>query len=339
MEGGDAEARPSSSTAVPILQLKKKYICVGCGKEDPELVEAMREGDMVCSACGAACPDRIIDEHSEWRTFANDDGGVDHNRVGAANNPLLQGGGLSTTIGKGAGSEQLQKLQSRNVSSQDKRMLDAIKSISKMADMIDLPQTARDRAAEIYFQVQKAGCCKGRPHEAVVATVIHIACRMENFARTFKEVCALTTLEKKDIGRCYRLVEQTLKRTGYLSDAAVGAFKAEDILPRWCSQLGIPEKQQRSLVRAADDLTRRAIDHGCVRGRGPATVATGALYMLAHLAGIKCPARELGEMAGLSESTVRQVYGDIWQPRMELVPDYFCPNRDSVDRLPKSLSL
>lgn len=47
---------------------------------------------------------RIIDVGSEWRTFANDKESTDMTRVGAAEDPTMDGNDLSTTIGRATGS-------------------------------------------------------------------------------------------------------------------------------------------------------------------------------------------------------------------------------------------
>lgn len=44
--------------------------------------------------------DRVIDVGSEWRTFTNEKATKDPSRVGDAQNPLLNGGDLTTMIGK-----------------------------------------------------------------------------------------------------------------------------------------------------------------------------------------------------------------------------------------------
>ena len=46
---------------------------------------------------------RVIDVGSEWRTFSNEKAVSDPSRVGAAENPLLNGSDLSTIIGKPSG--------------------------------------------------------------------------------------------------------------------------------------------------------------------------------------------------------------------------------------------
>jgi transcription initiation factor TFIIB len=54
---------------------------------------------MICQECGLVVGDRVIDVGSEWRTFSNDKSSADRSRVGAAENPLLDGGELTTYIG------------------------------------------------------------------------------------------------------------------------------------------------------------------------------------------------------------------------------------------------
>lgn len=44
--------------------------------------------------------DRVIDVGSEWRTFSNEKALKDPSRVGDAQNPLLNGGDLTTMISK-----------------------------------------------------------------------------------------------------------------------------------------------------------------------------------------------------------------------------------------------
>lgn len=51
-----------------------------------------------CTVCLSG--DRVIDVGSEWRTFSNEKALKDPSRVGDAQNPLLNGGDLTTMISK-----------------------------------------------------------------------------------------------------------------------------------------------------------------------------------------------------------------------------------------------
>lgn len=71
-----------------------KYFCKDCRDPVPNIIEDYSNGDVVCATCGLVLGPRIIDTRSEWRTFANDDGGGDDpSRVGAF--LLLDAAGMS----------------------------------------------------------------------------------------------------------------------------------------------------------------------------------------------------------------------------------------------------
>ncbi len=116
------------------------------------LIEDYRAGDMICSECGLVVGDRVIDVGSEWRTFSNEKGGEDRSRVGGPENSLLGGSDLSTMIGPSRGAASLDGSGNplynnrRSVSSSDRTLMNAFRTISNMCDRINLPKTISDRA-------------------------------------------------------------------------------------------------------------------------------------------------------------------------------------------------
>jgi len=96
----------------------------------------------------------LIDERSEWRTFTDSDKtGADPNRVGGPTNKLLEGGGLSTVIGKtqgdGGASYALGRLNART-NYQDRVLINAFTEISTMCRKLNLVEKIKDRACELY---------------------------------------------------------------------------------------------------------------------------------------------------------------------------------------------
>lgn len=114
---------------------------------DATLVEDYRAGDMICSACGLVVGDRVVDVGSEWRTFSNEKANSDPSRVGASENPLLNGSDLSTFIARegnqlsaeeGGGTKYHNR---KTISSSDRALMTAFRDIANMADRISLPRT------------------------------------------------------------------------------------------------------------------------------------------------------------------------------------------------------
>lgn len=110
--------------------------CTDC-KKNTEVVFDHAAGDTVCSECGLVLEARSIDETSEWRTFADESGDHDPNRVGGPVNPLLGDAALSTVISRGANGSNadptLTRLQNRG-GDPDRAIVLAFKTISMMAD-------------------------------------------------------------------------------------------------------------------------------------------------------------------------------------------------------------
>lgn len=211
-------------------------ICCYAHPEAP-LIEDYRAGDQICSECGLVVGDRVIDVGSEWRTFSNEKAGNDPSRVGGPENPLLNGSDLSTMIGPGRGDASfdsfgVSKYQNRRtMSSSDRALINAFREINSMADRINLPKTIVDRANNLFKQVHDGKNLKGRANDAIASACLYIACRQEGVPRTFKEICAVSKISKKEIGRCFKLILKAL-------ETSVDLITTGDFMSRFCSNLG-----------------------------------------------------------------------------------------------------
>ncbi|MBZ3891675.1 Kynurenine--oxoglutarate transaminase 3 [Sciurus carolinensis] len=296
---------------------------------DAILVEDYRAGDMICPECGLVVGDRVIDVGSEWRTFSNDKATKDPSRVGDSQNPLLSDGDLSTMIGKGTGAASFDEFGNskyqnrRTMSSSDRAMMNAFKEITTMADRINLPRNIVDRTNNLFKQVYEQKSLKGRANDAIASACLYIACRQEGVPRTFKEICAVSRISKKEIGRCFKLILKAL-------ETSVDLITTGDFMSRFCSNLCLPKQVQM----AATHIARKAVELDLVPGRSPISVAAAAIYMASQASAEKRTQKEIGDIAGVADVTIRQSYRLIY-PR---APDLFPPDfkfDTPVDKLPQ----
>lgn len=296
---------------------------------DAVLIEDYRAGDMICSECGLVVGDRVIDVGSEWRTFSNEKAGVDPSRVGGPENPLLSGGDLSTMIGPGTGSASFDAFGSskyqnrRTMSSSDRALITAFREISSMADRINLPKTIVDRANNLFKQVHDGKSLKGRSNDAKAAACLYIACRQEGVPRTFKEICAVSRVSKKEIGKCFKL---TLKALA----TSVDVITTGDFMSRFCANLDLPNIVQR----AATHIARKAVEMDIVPGRSPISVAAAAIYMASQASEQKKTHKEIGDIAGVADVTIRQSYKLMISHASKLFPEDF-KFITTIDQLPQ----
>ncbi len=255
---------------------------------------------------------------SEWRTFSNDKANADPSRVGAAENPLLSGGDLSTIIGKpsgsaGFGDDGMAKYQNRKqVSSSDRALISAFREISHMSDRINLPRTILDRTNGLFKQVHEQRSLRGRSNDAIAAACLYIACRQEGVPRTFKEICAVSRVSKKEIGRCFKLILRAIETN-------VSLINSGDFMSRFCSNLTLPT----SVQKAATYVANKAMELDLVPGRSPISVAAAAIYMASQASNDKRSQKEIGDIAGTAEVTIRQSYKLMYPKALNLFPEDF----------------
>ena len=301
-----------------------------CCPEHPwaNLIEDQRAGDQICSACGLVVGDRVIDVGSEWRTFSNDKANnADPCRVGGAENPLLNGSDLTTMIGPSTDnfdSSAGSKYQNRRaMSSSDRTLINAFREISNMADRINLPKSIVDRANLLFKQVHDGRNLKGRSSDAKSAACLYIACRQEGVPRTFKEICAISKIGKKEIGRTFKLILNALETSVHL-------ITTGDFMNRFCSNLGLP----LSVQKAATNIARLAVELDYTPGRSPISVAAAAIYMASQASEDKRTQKEIGEIAGTADVTIKQSYKLMYPHARELFPQdfiFFTP----IEQLPQ----
>lgn len=278
------------------------------------LVEDYRAGDTVCPECGLVVGNRVIDVGSEWRTFS-DDTGSDPSRVGSVSNPLLSGD-LTTTIGQ-ATSDNYDMVRWQNragASGNDRTLVQAFSQIRQMADRINVPRAITDRANTLFKQMTDTGGLRGRSSEANCAACLYIGCRQEGVPRTFKEICAVSNVSKREIGRSFKLILRAL-------NTSVDLITTGDFMSRFCSNLGLANKEQR----IATSIARQAVDLDIVTGRVPVTVAAAAIYFTCLVMDIKKTAKEIGDVAGVAEATIKQTFRCMYPSRTKLFPDDFVP--------------
>eukprot|EP01133_Synstelium_polycarpum_P001429 gene1429-1658_t len=296
--------------------LTNKVFCPQCKNPDPDIVEDYAKGDLICRECGCVIGDRIVDEHSEWRTFSNSEStGSDPNRVGGPTNPLLRDSGLSTVIGKGTSkdSSTLSRLQNRgSLNNGDRSLLAGFKEISRMAENMGLPQTVIDMANELFREMDDKKSMKGRSADGILAASLYIACRLEGIARTFKEICSLSNnVTKKELGRSYKMMKEQLANR-----ISLQAISTEDFMTRFCTNLSLPLE----VKKAADHVSRTAMELGIVAGKNPISVTAAAIYMVSQLSADKRTQKAISDISGVSEVTIRNAYKDLYVKRDALLP-------------------
>jgi len=136
--------------------------------------------------------------------------------------------------------------------------------------------------------------------ESVVAGALYAACRRHEVPRTLDELAESSNIEKKEIGRTYRFITRELGISILPSNPA-------DYIARFSSALKLnPETQSKAI-----EILEKAQKAELTSGRGPTGIAAASLYVSALLHGEKRTQREVADIAGVTEVTIRNRYKEL----------------------------
>ena len=281
--------------------------CPECNSS--HLIYDESRGELICGDCGLLVEEKMVDTSHELRSF---DKTEKKSRGGAPMSMQKFDKGLTTNIGeisdiyKLDSSQQtrkylrLKKWQERVSTSIERNLRLAMSELRRVASFLELPSVVKDEAARIYNYVLQRGLVRGRSMESVIAACIYAACRSYNIPRTLDEIANASEVERKEIGRTYRYI---IRKIGLKMTPS----SPKDYISRFSSTLHLSPQSQNEALQILD----RAEISELTSGRGPAGIAAAALYVSALLNDEKKTQREVADVAGITEVTIRNRYKEL----------------------------
>jgi transcription initiation factor TFIIB len=287
--------------------------CPECGGH--HLSKDYSRAELVCGSCGLVLDEDIIDQGPEWRAFDSEQS-QKRARTGSPMTYTIHDKGLSTVIGwKNRDSygksiptknrAQLFRLRKwarriRISNATERSLATAFSELDRMASGMGLPRSVRETAAMIYRKAALKKLVRGRSIEGVVTAAMYAACRQCHVPRTLDEISNIAHISRKEIGRTYRYVSLEL-------GLKLLPTSPEDYISRFCSELKLSGDVRAKTV----EILRDAADRELTSGRGPPGIAAASLYIASVLCGERRTQREIAEVAGVTEVTIRNRYKEI----------------------------
>ncbi|KAK8111505.1 putative transcription initiation factor IIB [Apiospora kogelbergensis] len=353
---GLAQSETSKSTPIRYENVLK---CPECPPEEGyEIIET--NSDWVCSGCGIVM-ENVIDEGAEWRNFQDDGSGsnVDGSRVGGG----LSGDGsfepFATMISENNKSRALARAERRGKDA-DKRLSAQryYSRIDEFCDACNLSQAVKDQAFKFYKITQGKKVFSNKPKQnALLGSLVFLACRQINQERSFREVHAWTGESKKNFISTFKELEKFLRKMveaqtakypakkrevkegevkegevkeGEVKegdeksgeeDGARAATKVERVqgpVARFVSTMGF--RDSFLVEKTAIELAKKAEHFNTpFDGRAPSTLAAAYLCMASHLVGEPRKFREVAKGCGIGPVTVKATLGSMMEVKDRLV--------------------
>ncbi len=277
------------------------------------------KGMKICKETGEVIEEDVIGEEPEWRAY-NAEEKQTRSRVG---NPLTFakpdfGSRVDLTPPKATGAKRIRGLGSRLSMLQgvrrgliarsepgiEKNINQALRVLDEFVSTLELPNSVKEDAAKIYREAAHKGLTRGRSIESIVAAALYAACRRQKIPCTLDEMASILRTKgaeaKREIAKCYRLLVRDL-------DLQIPVIEPEQFISRIISELGLPDH----LAAEAIQVVRKAKEKGLTAGKDPSGLAAAAVYLAAMRHGFRKTQKEIAQVAGVTEVTVRNRYKEI----------------------------
>ncbi len=286
--------------------------CPECGGS---LVTDETHGETACADCGLVVDEDAVDRGPEWRAFDGQERDQ-KSRVGAPTTKLMHDKGLSSVIdwqdrdanGNTLSSRQRQKMQRlrtwderfRTRDHQERNLKQALGEIERMGSALGLGESVRETASVIYRRALEADLLPGRSIEGVASASLYAAARQAGTPRSIDEVVHVSRIDELEFTRTYRYVVRELNLPVEPADPA-------QYVGRYVSELELPtdvERRARELLRTGESANVHV-------GKSPTGLAAAAVYAAAILENERITQHEVGDVADVSEVTIRNRYQEL----------------------------
>lgn len=292
------------------LDKEEQQVCPECKSSNIVLDES--SGEMVCAHCGLVVTDTLVSKEPEWRAFNHREREA-KSRVGMPLSLSIHDKGLSTTIGKVSKDAngrslptnkryemlRLKKWHIRSTyqDSSHRNLSHAMTELSRLCDKMHLPKPVKEKAASIYRKALDDELVRGRSINAISAASLYAACRTTKTPRTLIELSKHSTIDKKDLARCYRLLIKEL-------ELQMPIPRAKYRVPKIAAKINLGEKTQQKAV----NILREAEEKKITAGKDPMGLAAAALYIACVITDDKRTQKTIANAAGVTEVTIRNRY-------------------------------
>ena len=296
----------------PILKKADQFIdrCPRCAKGP--MVADTSGGELFCSNCGYVVNEKLAESGPEWRAFSAEERD-ERAHTGLPSSLAMHDMGLATIIGKenrdASGKslsasmkvtiERLRTWDGRSQvhESQDRNRRQAFSELDRMVDKLNVNDAVIEKAAYIYRKALEHGLIRGRSISAMIAASLYAACRDTETPRTLKDISAVSSIKKKELARCYRLLFRGL-------DLRMPVVDPAKCISRIASKAGIQERTQRRAL----DILRRAEETRTSSGKDPMGLAAAALYLACVIEHEDKTQKDVADAASVTEVTIRNRY-------------------------------
>ncbi|MCE4603973.1 MAG: transcription initiation factor IIB family protein [Aeropyrum sp.] len=196
---------------------------------------------------------------------------------------------------------------SRPLTSMDKNLQTALSMINEVASRLGMPEIVVEDASKIYREAMEKGLTRGRSIESIVSASLYAASRLHGLPHSLTDIIKamkgnVDAETRREVARSYRLLVRDLS-------IRIPVRRPENFVYTIANALALPESVAIEAIKIIDQARRK----GLTAGKDPGGLAGAAVYLAALKQGIRKTQKEIAQVVGVTEVTIRNRYKEIAQ--------------------------
>ena len=287
-----------------------------CPECKSTLVDDIQNGEIICSGCGVVVADQIADFGPETIS-SNLEDKMKLARATGQTTYSQHDLGITTEISLGTKDfsgktinhevanqmHNLRKWQQRiRVSSpKERRLVNVLAKMGKTCDGLNLSKNVLETASMIYRNLDGHVDVKGKSVVSITAATIYMACKQCDVIRSLEEICR-GICPAKDVKSKTKLAARYY-RTMVME---MGQFTAPVVtMDKYISKIANMTQTEVRVERLALEIAEKTKDSSISDGKAPNGIAAAYLYVASVLLGQNVLQRDISNVAGVTEVTIR----------------------------------
>ncbi len=274
-----------------------------CPECNGNVISLNQIGEIVCSDCGLVIKERSVDlSHSDKRAYTSQEKNQ-REHTGAPISSLLPDMGLTTVIDrKNIKDPDLKRAVKWNtrITWEKRNILIATTELKRICSNLNLPNHIKFEAIKLYKDAFKKKLLRGRSINSMIAASIYLAIRLKRIPRTLQEILDESSESEKDIRRCYRVLirEFNIKAPN---------TNPSDLIPTYIATLKLGPDIEINSTKIVNAYSERF----STSGKDPKGIVAGAIYLACRMKGLELTQKDIAEIVGVTEVTLRSRYKEL----------------------------
>jgi len=286
------------------------------------------EGFLTCTnnRCGTIYKD-MLDQSPEWRYYgADDNNSNDPTRCGMPINPLLEESSYGCKVlCIGKSSYEMRKVRRytewQSMPYKEKSQYDEFQKITIMAQNAGIPKIIIDLAIRYHKRIcEYEQTFRGDNKDGLIAASIYIACRINNYPRTAKELATIFHLDVTSATHGCKnaqlIINQLEKDVDNEDKTSFCKTKPEAFIERYCSRLNI----NLELTNLCKFISIKIEKQDLMPENTPHSIAAGVVYFISQICKLNISKKDVKLISEISEVTINKCFKKLEKLSIQLVP-------------------